>query len=236
MTYNEYKVEFRVFRRDGNEYQMRKIPLKEDSDEEARQVLIEMGYIHEDDKINIINIISSSEYSYNNSSDNNYPSESLFFTIGDFFLGSTARALATTFFSFILLVIGYNIFFGENSNVSSIEDGRSYLNGKTFIATPRGGLWYKLSFTESSCKLLSGVPHYVGWNESYNGSYMIKEGRYNDTGKKYFYVIFDKGQGSDDYLSLDCRMFDINRKSLYVCGNGNDPLAIMEIGDRDPWN
>lgn len=230
MTYNEYKVEFRVFRRDGNEYQMRKIPLKEDSDEEARQVLGEMGYIQEDDKIQIINITPSSDYSYNNGSDNDYPSKSLFFTIGDFIFQSKTSTILFTFVLGFVLILGYNVFFNENSNVSSTDDARSYLDGKTFISTPRGDIWYKLSFSGGNCRLQIGRPEYVGWNNKYSGGYSIKEDRYTNTGKIYYYAKFGEGEG------FDCLMFDIKKKTLYTCMSGDNPLAIMEVGDRDPWN
>jgi hypothetical protein len=229
MTYNEYRVEFRVFRRDGNEYQMRKIPLKEDSDEEARQVLVEMGYIQEDDKINIISITSSSDY-YNNSSDNNYPSKSLFFTIGDFIFETAIGKFIGFCTLCILIFIGFNVFFKGNSNVSSIEDARSYLDGKTFMSTPRGDIWYKLSFSGGNCRLQIGRPEFVGWNNKYSGGYSIKEDRYTNTGKIYYYAKFGEGEG------FDCLMFDIKKKTLYTCMSGDSPLAIMEVGDRDPWN
>jgi hypothetical protein len=119
----------------------------------------------------------------------------------------------------------------DGSGVSSVTDANKYLNGKTFIATPRGNVWYKLSFSENSCKLLTGVPQYEGWDVAYSGIYSIQEGRYSDTGQLHYYVKF----GNDESLS-NCFMFDIKNKSLYVCMNGNSPLAVMEIGDRDPWN
>lgn len=107
------------------------------------------------DKINIICIRPSSDY-YNNSSDTDYPSKSLFFTIGDFiFQSKTSSILFTLVLGFVL---GYNVFFNENSNVSSIEDARSYLDGKTFMSTPREDIWYKLSFSDGNCKLQIGRP------------------------------------------------------------------------------
>lgn len=224
MTYNEYKVEFRVFRSDGNEYQMRKIPLKEDSDEEARQVLVEMGYIHEDDKINILSITSSCDYSYNSNSSN-----SLFSIIVGFFFETTIGKVLGFSGAFLVLFISINTFFGQRE-ITSIDDARSYLDGKTFISTPRGDIWYKLSFSGSNCRLQIGRPEYVGWNNKYNGGYSIKEDRYTNTGKIYYYVKFGTSEG------FDCLMFDIKKKTLYTCMSGDRPLAIMEVGDRDPWN
>jgi|GEM_PF-4944822 hypothetical protein len=60
---NEYKVEYRLFKASGNEYQMRKIHLKENSEDEARQVLIEMGYIKRTDKMSILTISQVQKYS-----------------------------------------------------------------------------------------------------------------------------------------------------------------------------
>lgn len=119
----------------------------------------------------------------------------------------------------------------ESKTISSTEDATNYLNGKTFIATPSGWVWYKLTFSGNTYTLWHGVPQHKGWNIEGSGSYTIKQGRYTDSGQSYFYAKFETSSGS-----LDCRMFDIQRTALYSCMNGNDPLAIMQQGDRDPWN
>lgn len=119
----------------------------------------------------------------------------------------------------------------ESKTISSTEDATNYLNGKTFIATPSGWVWYKLTFSGNTYTLWHGVPQHKGWNIEGSGSYTIKQGRYTDSGQSYFYAKFETSSGS-----LDCRMFDIQRTALYSCMNGNNPLAIMQQGDRDPWN
>lgn len=60
--YKEYKVEYRLYKRDGNEFQMRKIPLKDTTNEEVIASLIEMGYMRKNDKVEILNIYQSDIY------------------------------------------------------------------------------------------------------------------------------------------------------------------------------
>jgi len=113
--YKEYKVEFRVFHRDGSEYQMRKVSLKEGTDEEAIDSLIEMGYIRENDDVVIINIALSSDYPQNDKSNDNHLSKSLFFTIGDFIFESK---IGSFIFWGILGLIGFIVISNWNKEPS----------------------------------------------------------------------------------------------------------------------
>lgn len=131
--------------------------------------------------------------------------------------------------TFIVAISCYSCSLG-NSSISSREDAEKYLEGKTFSATPAGGVWYKLSFNNNSCTLQSGVPQYVGWNNTYSGRYEIKKERYQSTGKTYYYVKFGNTEG------FNCFMFNLDDQSLYVCSNGQSPLAQMKIGDANPWD
>lgn len=227
--YNEYKVEFRVFRRDGNEYQMRKIPLKEDSDEEARQVLIEMGYIREDDKISILNITAVQDYiqEYNTP-----PNKTLHDFVG-FLINTTMGKVIWYGGIFAIGIFIMHSIFNKSSTpstISSNENARNYIINKTFQSTPSGDIWYKIEFSSSNYTLWSGVPQYEGWSKVSSGSFSIKENRYTDTGKKYYYVVLG------DVNRIECVQFDITNMKIYNCNGYYDTGSSVRVDSSNPWN
>lgn len=113
--YKEYKIEFRVFHRDGSEYQMRKVSLKEENDEEAIDRLIEMGYIKENDDVVIISMRPASDYSYSDKSKDSDSSKSLFFTIGNFIFESR---IGSFIFWGVLVFIGFIVISNWNKDTS----------------------------------------------------------------------------------------------------------------------
>ena len=116
------------------------------------------------------------------------------------------------------------------SSLSSIEDAERYIDGKTFIATPSGGVWHKVTFSSGHFTLWYGTPQSPGWNLSEEGPYVIKSSRYADTGRKFYYVTL--GNKAVNYK------FIINNLS-FVVGDGYNVSTTRdqaEEGDWDPWN
>ena len=116
------------------------------------------------------------------------------------------------------------------STLSSIEDAERYIDGKTFIATPSGGVWHKVTFSSGNFTLWYGIPQSPGWNLSEEGPYEIKSSRYADTGRKFYYVTL--GNKAVNYK------FIINNLS-FVVGDGYNVSTTRdqaEEGDWDPWN
>jgi len=119
------------------------------------------------------------------------------------------------------------------SNISSADDAKKYIDGKTFIATPSGKLWYKVTFSNGSYTFWTSIPTAGGWgNPEFQGSYNIKEKRFSDTGKKFYYVTF-----SDDDYSMNCTKFIITDLSFLNCNAyDSSDRAYATEGDRNPWN
>ena len=93
------------------------------------------------------------------------------------------------------------------SRITTAEEGMSYLDGKTFIATPKGERWYKVTFSGDSFTLWTALPQYGSWGEVWQkGTYSIKEDRFANTGERYFYItlfnFLSKG-GIGIHLDLD---------------------------------
>ena len=122
------------------------------------------------------------------------------------------------------------------SRISSVEDAKSYIDGKTFIATPSGQLWYKVSFVGNSFTLWTATPTDGHWGSPiFNGNYTVESQRYSNTGQQFFYTVLTKAD--DDYHSnLRCTKFIISDLTFVNCNAYNsDDRAKAKIGDRDPW-
>jgi len=118
----------------------------------------------------------------------------------------------------------------QQAKISSIEDAKSFLNGKTFIATPSGDLWYKLQFSGGTASLWKALPQDGRWGSAdLSVSYEVKQDRYADTGQTYFYVMLGSSDSFANYFK-----FDITRKKLYYGLGGTG--TTMQEGDRNPWN
>jgi hypothetical protein len=54
----------------------------------------------------------------------------------------------------------------DTSKISSVEEANNYLNGKTFMAIPRGGMdgmWWKVTFSNGSYTLWGAWPAKGSW-------------------------------------------------------------------------
>lgn len=125
------------------------------------------------------------------------------------------------------------------SNISSIEEAKSYIDGKTFIATPSGEreMWYKASFSGNSFTLWTSTPTAGSWGSPrFTGNYTIESQRYSNTGQQFFYIVLT--QSGDDYHSnMYCTKFIISDLTFVNCNAYNsDNRAKAKVGDRNPWN
>ena len=142
-----------------------------------------------------------------------------------------------SFWAILVLCIGLLSCNSGASNISSIEEAKNYISGKTFTATPSGEMWYKVSFSNSGTfTLWSSTPQSGSWGSpTLSGRYTVNQNRYSDTGERYFYATLDKEH--DGFVaSLHCMQFIINDLSLVNCSayNMNDRTKVKE-GDRNPW-
>jgi hypothetical protein len=121
----------------------------------------------------------------------------------------------------------------DPSTISSIEEAKAFIEGKTFMATPAGAdnLWFKASFSNGSFTLYTATPQIGTWGEAHRGTYEMGQGRYRDTGQKFFYVRMETGS------IFTCSVFYITDMSFVLCDalDKND-RAQATIGDINPWN
>lgn len=115
--------------------------------------------------------------------------------------------------------------------ISSIEDAKNYIKGKTFIGTPSGSIWYKLQFSGGTVSVWKALPQDGRWgsNADLSVSYEVKQARYVDTGQTYYYVILGTSKDIFNYFN-----FDISAKVLYL--RGADTGTDLQEGDRNPWD
>ena len=119
------------------------------------------------------------------------------------------------------------------SSISSVEEAKNYVNGKTFTATLTGGmmgLWHKVSFSNGSFSLWSTYPSSGAWGSPTKGTYSVEERRYSDTGQRYYLLrMTPEGENSP----FGCLAFNIKETTFLGC----DDVAAKAIeGDRNPWD
>jgi hypothetical protein len=116
-------------------------------------------------------------------------------------------------------------------SVSSIDEAKEYLDGKTFIATPTDGSgWIKVTFSGNSFTLWIVAPASGSWgNAVKSGTYKIKESRYANTGQRFFYAELMSAihEGEDIHAALD-RIFD--ETSGYDVNNATSAEQILIDG------
>jgi hypothetical protein len=93
----------------------------------------------------------------------------------------------------VLSQLFHNLFKSSDpSSVSSIEDAKEFLDGKTFISTPidaDGSIWIKATFSGNTFKLWMVAPHAGSWGNAVKSvTYKIKESRYTNTGQRFYYA------------------------------------------------
>jgi len=110
----------------------------------------------------------------------------------------------------------------------SVEEVTNCIEG-VWVSSPSGELWKKIVFKDSMYKMYSASPSSGRWsnNPSRVGSYLIKEKRFIDTGKKYT-TVFLNNSGVCDYQIT----FDNGVPYLYC---GSNPSRIKK-GDENPWD
>jgi hypothetical protein len=114
----------------------------------------------------------------------------------------------------------------DTSKISSIEEANNYLNGKTFMAIPRGGMegfWWKITFSNGSYTLWGAWPSAGSWTEPpRTGTYTVEKMRYDDTGQSFFYVQISP-----------CLLLNI---STLIFGDCKNNTAKATEGNHDPWD
>jgi len=118
------------------------------------------------------------------------------------------------------------------SSISSAEEAKNYIEGKTFTATPSGNMWYKVSFSNGSYTLWTALPQSGHWGDPQSkGSCSVKENRFADNGQKYYYVRL-----SNSDSVFDCVQFIITDLSFVNCYAQNmSDRAKASVGDKNPW-
>jgi flagellar biosynthesis GTPase FlhF len=111
------------------------------------------------------------------------------------------------------------------SSISTVAEAGNYIKGKTFITTPTGQLWYKVTFSGNSFTLWGAYPADGKWDHVIDTgkSYEVEERRYSDTGQRFFSVRLE-----------GCVSLNISQLHFQYC-EGIPPSVATE-GDRNPWN
>jgi hypothetical protein len=94
----------------------------------------------------------------------------------------------------------------DPSSISSVDEAKEYIDGKTFIATPTDAVWTKVTFSGNSFSLWMVAPRDGKWGSPVKtGTYKIKENRFSNTGERYFYAEIVKPirEGEDIHAALD---------------------------------
>ena len=124
----------------------------------------------------------------------------------------------------------------SSAKISSIEDTQKHINGKTYMATPRGDVWFKITFEGDNFTLWKALPSEGSWGEpAMRGTFNISEGRYSDTGQRYYMVRLIDRNADTDYIPLDCWDFDIMQMALYNCHNHRSGIQ-MQCRNDNPWD
>lgn len=111
---------------------------------------------------------------------------------------------------------------------TSLEEIGNLIDGTTWhytenLTTSEIGGWLKVSFEEGRYITYYAKPSDGQWTKGGEGKYDISEGRYSNTGKKYFAVEW-KGDMNFEGITLPCEMvmtisggnFQLNVKSSFV--------------------
>jgi hypothetical protein len=150
------------------------------------------------------------------------------------------------------VIIVYSAIVGDDE-ITSIEDGMNYLDGKTFVCVEKGMSWFKLSFANETFTLWRQSPAAGEWGEPFfRGKYTVEEGRYSNTGERYWATrITDAeimyGMKSDNWKRNEYNFifnmliaFNITRSSLRFSDNPDaegDYYSVKAVkSDYNPWN
>ena len=120
------------------------------------------------------------------------------------------------------------------------EEVSSLLNGTTWhytedLSKSEIGGWLKVVFNDGQYTTYYANPSDGAWTEGGRGTYNVSEGRYANTGGKYFAVSWE-GTMKFDYLEIPCEMtmtidkagFQLNVGSSLMRGMNNLTMGIQE--------
>lgn len=194
---NLYKVEFRVFHSDGSEYQMRKIPLLEGTDNEAIEVLTHMGYITERDDVVIISLTNITMQAQNDITENDYqPNKTLHDFVG-FLVNTTMGKIIWYGGIFAIGIFIMHTIFNWN-NVSSTTD----IKGTTWQYYGND-LWYKLQINKNGTyDFWRSTPVQGRWENHERGHYKTYEDRDYKTGEKMIVVDLEQNYSGVTCLTI----------------------------------
>ena len=119
----------------------------------------------------------------------------------------------------------------NSTSISSEEDAKNYIDGKTFTSAPAGAtFWYKASFSNGNFTLWRAMPSQGTWGSPVgSGSYVVYKMR-NNAGELFFPVMMDTG---DIMTDMQFNLPNLTFKLVY--GNGGDFMQAT-VGDKNPWN
>jgi|GEM_PF-4182566 len=93
----------------------------------------------------------------------------------------------------VTLSIGFSSCGGKTIEDYTLEDYKKSLEkGKLIAGNPSGNMWYTVYFSGGHVTVWAALPRQGHWGGPVLNSvpYEVKEGRFEDTGKKCFYVTF----------------------------------------------
>lgn len=93
---------------------------------------------------------------------------------------------------------------------NSVQEIQDLINGTTWhytenLNTSQIGCWLKVTFKNGKYITYYAQPSDGKWTEGGSGNYEVTEGRYSNTGQKYYAVSW-KGDMKFDWLTLPCEM------------------------------
>lgn len=125
----------------------------------------------------------------------------------------------------------------EAQNIDEISD---FINGTTWhytenLSTSKIGGWLKVEFKDGQYITYYANPSDGQWTEGGRGKYNVSEGRYSNTGDKYYGISWN-GKMKFDWLEIPCEMvmtidndgFQLNVSSNLMKGMNALTMGINE--------
>lgn len=121
-----------------------------------------------------------------------------------------------------------------------IKEISNLINGTTWhytedLSTSKIGGWVKVEFKNGQFITYYAAPQDGKWTEGGRGNYKVSEGRYTNTGGKY-YSVFWEGKMKFDWLELPCEMamtIDNNGFQLHVSSSVMKAMNAVTMGVTD---
>jgi len=130
---------------------------------------------------------------------------------------------------------------------SSLESAKEQIKNTTWVASPRGESWFKVFFKgDGTYTCWYAEPGNGEWcNTPITGNYEVREGRYSDTGERFYAVPFDSKilMPGSRKLGINAEYIDI--KLLFMMGTNSIRSSAQSLlmydevkcqyGNINPW-